>query len=647
MSLAPGSHFALSAELNLGPAAARTIVVGDQAPALLHFPPMLPHLARLRPPAVLILALLAAATCAPSSASAWTWGDTLTTIWKPLPNIPALALPGDTIPVWANGPSSAIGWSAQLRYGSHVVPLLPAGGGWIANRGRWELGFTVPAGTKEEVYDLVLLSSETAPDTSRHAVKVLPVYKSSYYFAQISDTHLPSHTFSSSGSFSTSDTSGFRDFNAVVDDLNLIHPEFTLLTGDFVNEGELEEYLSMYEMSRAKAALSRLRDPIFVVTGNHDIGGWDPTPPPAGTARRMWWKVLGWPYLDAPPVGDPVHSQNYSFDYGPLHVVGLETYQNNFSYDDFRTGTYGAQSFTSEQMTWLSNHLAAVPAGRMKLLFYHYDFGGTLGNGNAGPNFSQINPVGLGVDGVIWGHNHGVAEGSRNTAPPFDLGLQSVIDRRAFRIFRVTNGVMTPGKMHRSGGTTSAPTDSLAIAWNGPNNGTASTLTATVTNRFRETWDYARLVFHMATGFATYTATGGTVAQEFVHDGMHDVYVDFVAPGAGTAIVTVTGSGVAGVGDDAAVPQIRLERPAPNPMARTIGTTVRFTLPAAGNAELSVFDLAGRRVATLFRGSAGAGGHSARWDGRDARGAMAPVGAYVLRLEAAGVSRAVKLVVLD
>jgi len=607
---------------------------------------MFPHSTRLRSLAILLVVMGAAAACTPSSAAAWAWGDTLTTIWKPLPNIPALALPGDTIPVWANAPSTAFGWSAQLRFGTYAVPLLPAGGGWVANRGRWELGFSVPAGTKEEVYDLVLLSSDTAPDTSRHAVKVLPAYRSTYYFAQISDTHLPSHTFSDGSGFSTADTSGFSDFNAVAEDLNLIHPEFILHSGDFVNEGELEEYLAMYEMSRAKAVLSRLRDPVFVVSGNHDIGGWKATAPADGTSRRMWWKLLGWPYLDVPPAGDPVHSQNYSFDYGPLHVVGLETYINNGSYDSFRTAQYGAQSFAPEQMSWLTSHLAAVPAGRNKLLFYHYDFGGTLGNGSPGANFSQIDPTTLGVDGVIWGHNHGVAEGNR-TAKPFNLGLQSVIDRRVFRIFRVTNGVISPGPMHRSGGLVSAPTDSLAIAWNGANNGTVASLTATVTNRFGEAWDRAQLVFHLPTGYATYTATGGTVAQEFVHDGMHDVYVDFVAPASATAMVTVAGSGVAAVGDGVASSGLRLERPAPNPMARTAGTRVRFTLPAAGPAELAVFDLVGRRVATLLRGSVQAGDHVARWDGRDARGAAVPVGAYVLRLEAAGAMRAVKLVVLD
>src|SRR5262249_48959774 len=147
---------------------------------------------------------------------------------------------------------------------------------------------------------------------------------------------------------------------------------------------------------------------------------------------------------------------------------------------------WGAQSFTTEQMNWLTSNLAAVPAGHAKLLMYHYDFGGTLADGGTpGANFSQINPPTLGLDGAIWGHNHGVAEGAY-TAHPFNLGLQSVIDRRTFRIFRVSGTTITPGPMHKSGGLSSSPTDSLTPAWSGPNDGTRASLSVTVTNRFLE-----------------------------------------------------------------------------------------------------------------------------------------------------------------
>ncbi len=76
-----------------------------------------------------------------------------------------------------------------------------------------------------------------------------------------------------------------------------------------------------------------------------------------------------------------------------------------------------------------------------------------------------------------------------------------------------------------------------------------------------------------------------------------------------------------------------LAEAAPNP-ARGI-STFAFTLPRAGRAELSVHDLAGRRVTTLASGSRAAGRHEARWDGRDADGRGLPAGVYFARLATA------------
>src|SRR5262249_40555939 len=148
-----------------------------------------------------------------------------------------------------------------------------------------------------------------------------------------------------------------------------------------------------------------------------------------------------------------------------------------------------------------------------KLAFFHYDFGGTLANGQPAPNFSQFNnPAALGLDGVIWGHNHVVAERNR-TAKPFNLGLQSVIDYRAFRIYRVSDGVTGPGPMHWSRGASGTPTASMLATWNGPNDGARGRLSASVLNRFGETWEHARLRFVLADHDSSFAATGGTVAQ--------------------------------------------------------------------------------------------------------------------------------------
>jgi hypothetical protein len=589
----------------------------------------------------LVLSLLLVAVAA-APARAWTYGDTLTVIQRPLPNLPALAQPGDIVTLWALAPSTAGSWAASLQLGALTVPLVPAGGGWQPSLSRWVLQYTVPPGTPEELYDLAVTSDATLPDVAQHAVKVLPTFRNDFYFAQISDTHLPEHTFSSNGTINTADTSGMADFDAVIDDLNLIHPEFIVHTGDLVNEGELEEYLGMYEMGRAQQMLTRLRDPVFVSTGNHDIGGWIPTAPPAGTSRKDWWRYFGWNWLGNPPAADPWHSQDYSFDYGLLHLIGLEAYQNDGSYDNYLPALYGAQSMTTEQMNWLAGDVAAVPPGRTKLAYFHYDFGGTLANGTAAPNFSQFsNPAALGLDGVFWGHNHVVAEGNR-TAKPFNLGLQSVISNsfggRTFRIFRVSSGIVTPGPMHHAGTTM----DSLRVVWSAPNDGTPILQTATITNRFGEAWDHARLVFYMVDHDTTYVPTGGTVAQVIRQAGMMNVYVDCVVPAGSGAAPTTTVVSLAPGGPVAAVdpggpPALRLDPPAPNPFVPvTAALRLRFALAAAGEVRAAVFDPAGRRVATLARGPFDAGEHGLRWDGASDAGPPAPAGLYFVRVDAAG-----------
>ena len=599
--------------------------------------------------------LLAAFAAVPATAHAWAWGDTLTVIQKPLPNIPSFARPGDTLTVWASGPIGASAWSAALKYGALSYPLTPAGGGWQPALNRWVLGFQVPAAVPDEIYDLELLSNATAPDIARHAVKVLPLFPGTFYFAQISDTHLPMHPFSSDGGFNVNDTTAMGDFSAVIGDLNLIRPEFVLHTGDLVNEGELEDYLGVHEMSRANEMLTRLRDPIFVVSGNHDIGGWDATPPPDGTARKNWWRQFGWSWLLDPPPGDPNHSQNYSFDFGLLHVIGMETYINSGGYDSYRTDLWGAQSFTAEQMAWLANDIAAVPAGRSKLAFFHYDFGGTNANGTPCTGCKQINPGTLGLNGVVYGHNHGIAEGNRN-AVPFNLGLRAVVDgRRTFRIFRVNNGVISPGPMHQSGGTAGIPTDSLTHTWSAPDDGTRSLLTASVNNRFGEAWDHAQLLFHMADNDSAFVATASvtgsgatvpaTIVQVVRNGGVARVYVDVPLGATRTTLVTVRADQPLVAVGEPDPGGLQLAPPSPNPLLRG-DARFRFTLPTRGHAGLAIYDVGGRRVATLVDGETGAGTHEARWDGRVDGGDRAAAGLYLARLTAGGrvVSRRLALI---
>ncbi len=98
------------------------------------------------------------------------------------------------------------------------------------------------------------------------------------------------------------------------------------------------------------------------------------------------------------------------------------------------------------------------------------------------------------------------------------------------------------------------------------------------------------------------------------------------------------------VPDGAAVAGATLHQNAPNPFNPV--TRIAFTLDRPGVVDLSVFDLAGRRVATLHQGHLEAGEHQLTWNGTTDGGQSAPSGQYTYTLRtAAGVtSRSMVLV---
>jgi len=114
-----------------------------------------------------------------------------------------------------------------------------------------------------------------------------------------------------------------------------------LLTGDMINEGELEDFENRRVYTKAQKLLEELEVPLYLTSGNHDIGGWSSTPPSQGTARRDWWRFFGWGWLLDPPAADPYYTQNYSFDYGPIHYIGMEAYLN---YDNYLYYIYGDEN---------------------------------------------------------------------------------------------------------------------------------------------------------------------------------------------------------------------------------------------------------------------------------------------------------------
>ena len=92
----------------------------------------------------------------------------------------------------------------------------------------------------------------------------------------------------------------------------------------------------------------------------------------------------------------------------------------------------------------------------------------------------------------------------------------------------------------------------------------------------------------------------------------------------------ITISSSVGVPQARVAARIEMSSPIPNPSSSSI--RLDLAVPSAMDVDLSVFDVSGRRLATLLIGEQPAGRKSVTWDGREASGGRVPPGLYFARL---------------
>jgi predicted phosphodiesterase len=433
-------------------------------------------------------------------------GDTLTIVQRPLLNIPSIVVLGQELNLICFAPQTTTSWAAELFYNDIVVPLSVTQSSYDSDLERWTLTTAIPEVDIFELYDLKVTGSDGIIDTVINAVKVIDQYKENYYFIHITDLHLLGHTFYGVSGYET-EHEAVDDFNEVINDINLINPEFVLLTGDLINEGELEDFECLRNHTLTMELLEKLEVPVYIVPGNHDLGGWDETPPPQGTARQEWWRFFGWRQREVPPTKTEYLTHDYSFDYGNVHFIGLEAYDN---YDSYMHDVYGDESFIPSQMTWLNNDLTAA-GDKTKVLFYHFDFKNEL---------NIDGPDSIGVDMALWGHNH------KNTGDinsyPYNISTASVCDgKRAIRVIRV-NGSNLQAENSIS---THFDGDMLTLNYNMVNDGSLDSVSASINNKYSQSFDNVLIKFNMPLGDYSYSVTNGSLEQVLVSGSIATCYV--------------------------------------------------------------------------------------------------------------------------
>jgi len=551
-------------------------------------------------------------------------GDTLTVIQRPIHNIPQITIPNEEFTIECLADETTTNWSAELVHASKVISLNISNTFYDPDLERWKLTVSAPVPDIYELYDLVVSADGIITDTTRNAVHLIPERKTDYSFIHITDSHLPTHIFYPDP-LSLTDSTEVEDLREVIKDINLIHPEFVLLTGDLVNEGEMEDFENRRVYTKAQKLLEELEVPLYLTSGNHDLGGWDSSPPSQGTARRDWWRFFGWSWLLDPPSVDPYYTQNYSFDYGPIHYIGMEAYLN---YDSYLYNIYGDESFTDLQIQWLENDLSLASGSESSVIFYHFDFS------------EQIDLEVMEIDMALWGHIH--SNSGNLISPPFNISTESTCDgNRAYRIVNVEDAVLQP-------------TETIYAGWSGdqlkttftPNNiGTADSVYCYIENLQNMDFPDAQLKFNMPVGAVEYTAIGGTITQ-IDNSGENAVcYISVDISANSNISVSVVADFNLSSENLLNTNDIQLTN-YPNPFNPTTTITFELNTESIKNTELEIYNLKGQKVKSfLINPSTTQPINSIIWNGTDDNDQPVSSGIYFIKLKN-GNSEATKKIML-
>ncbi|MEW5759532.1 MAG: metallophosphoesterase, partial [Candidatus Thermoplasmatota archaeon] len=388
----------------------------------------------------------------------------------------------------------------------------------------WKLDLEIPKYVFEDLYNLKIMVAG-ASDTEEHAVSVVNELKDKFDFIYITDVHI-------------GDKKGtYAKFANVIEEINLIHPDFVIDTGDcsdkmpwWYEEQEIPPEQQDQKYNERIVKNLGLDVPIYVVPGNHDYSY-------AISSSIEDFKKWINPVL------------NFGFEYGNYaYFVGIDS-QNTHP----GIGYQGGNGLNDSQIDWLENQLKAHIHMNHRFVFMHHKPSNETISSPAGeePYLEQNADVyrelirKYNVTFSLHGHEHRDWIHDRNFTPIAEDGS---IDFHEYPLFVVTTSATNAGgaelegyRLIRVNGTEidsytydgdgngirddleSIPTGKISVKYSGTNDGTADNLTATITNELNESFENAELKFLMAplepgktykTTAEYFNLSGGAVPQQ-------------------------------------------------------------------------------------------------------------------------------------
>jgi Icc-related predicted phosphoesterase len=207
----------------------------------------------------------------------------------------------------------------------------------------------------EELYNISVVYEENDEMISivePRAVQVVNTMTDSFSFIHVSDFHV--------GDFrgfaeSIKETIGWKSVKRCIEEINLLHPDFVIISGDLVY-GQLYPFEYAIEYKTCYDLIQLFDVPTFLVPGNHD--GYNRI---LEDGLSVWESYFGSPY--------------YSFDYGSAHFQAINSFDMNKWYrlTFLMIPLNWGGSISDEQLQWISNDLEEHQDSSLIVQFMHHN----------------------------------------------------------------------------------------------------------------------------------------------------------------------------------------------------------------------------------------------------------------------------------
>ncbi|MHA2253539.1 MAG: metallophosphoesterase family protein, partial [Candidatus Kariarchaeaceae archaeon] len=452
---------------------------------------------------------------------------------SPAFNNPVFATPGGSAELIVNASDSATDWAVYATGKSDTpIPLSPSAS-YDATKGQWKISVSIPSTMTLGLYDLqfdATINEGTSTKIEYHSLSVINETKDDYWFIVISD---PQHFRDGSYSGGKDDLTGDGNVTEVFEMLNLLDPEFIIMTGDVT---EWTDEVAM--QNQKKWILEYLQVPIFILPGNHDefektgsTGNHE-----YGSGKGVFQRIYGpmhWTFM----YGDHYFASGFSDDQHIQNVLGEEAWikdviTNTPSSASMKTFTThhpldGRYYGTTEEIDIASDIKSWLNTGKFDYYLHGHMHGDYYSELSGTTHIGTDNCVGsVNTSSEIPGYATGIrlihVQDDEFTKFSYDTPDSSAYTAESNPLYDITGTIPM-----------------VSVSFSQDNDGSSTSNTATFSYKYNHTYEGARVRFAMKPSSKCYQVTGGDIKAEYLFENTYYIDVKFDVLAASSTTISV------------------------------------------------------------------------------------------------------------